>query len=65
LITLSNQRAGLAQVAFGQTGTFHLWTWLERPTFNREVRGSSPRVGNSASENARGARLSSISPIAT
>ena len=37
--------AGLAQVAFGQTQTFHLWTWSERRTFNPEVRGSIPRVG--------------------
>ena len=37
--------AGLAQVAFGQTQTFHLWTWLERRTFNPEVPGSSPGVG--------------------
>ena len=71
--------AGLAQVApfpsgGGQTQTFHLWTWSERRTFNPEVRGSSPRVGTkvlftlwigeSASESARGARLSSISPVA-
>ena len=41
----SRQLAGLAQVAFGQTQAFHLGTWSERPTFNREVRGSSPRVG--------------------
>ena len=48
--------------------------WSERRTFNPEVRGSSPRVGTKvlpfigrqlASESARGARLSSISPIAT
>ena len=41
--------AGLAQVVFGQTEVFHLWTWSERPTFNREVRGSSPRVGTTKS----------------
>ena len=68
-------QAGLAQVALGQTEAFHLWTWSERRAFNPEVRGSSPRVGTkvlftlwrgkSASENVRGVRLSSISPIAT
>ena len=38
-------QAGLAQVAFGQTQAFHLWTWIERTAFNREVPGSSPGVG--------------------
>ena len=38
----TRQLAGLAQVAFGQTQPFHLGTWSERPTFNREVRGSIP-----------------------
>ena len=67
--------AGLAQVAFGQTGTFNPRTWSERRAFNPEVRGSSPWVGTKvlftlwrgklASENVRGVRLSSISPIAT
>ena len=37
--------AGLAQVAFGQTQAFHLWTWLERRTFHPEVPGSSPGFG--------------------
>ena len=41
--------AGLAQVAFGQTQAFHLGTWSERPTFNREVRSSSLRVGTTKS----------------
>ena len=37
--------ADLAQVAFGQTQAFHLWTWIERTAFNREVPGSSPGIG--------------------
>jgi len=40
-------QADLAQVAFGQTQAFHLWTWIERTAFNREVPGSSPGFGTS------------------
>ena len=46
-------KADLAQVAFGQTKTFNLRTWLEHPMdwrshFRGKVPGSSPGVGTIA-----------------